>query len=82
MHRTLSIDYACVLAGEIVMELDGGERTVVKTGDVIVQRGAMHSWRNEGEGTCRILFVMVGSEKVVTEDGRELGEVAPKPPTK
>lgn len=53
---------------------------MIRTGDVIVQRGAMHSWRNDGDGMCRILFVMVGSEKIVTGEGKELGESFPKPP--
>lgn len=71
MHRTLSTDYACVLVGEITMGLVGGKKAVIRIGDVIVQKGAMHSWRNEGDGVCRILFVMVGSEKIVT--GRAKG---------
>lgn len=42
MHRTVSLDYGCVLFGEITMKLDGGAETVVKAGEFIVQRGAMH----------------------------------------
>ena len=72
MHRTLSLDYAVVLAGEIVLQLDGGEETVVKTGELMIQRGTKHEWINRSDSPCRILFIMVGSEKVVLEDGKEL----------
>ncbi|KAF2087287.1 hypothetical protein K490DRAFT_23256, partial [Saccharata proteae CBS 121410] len=46
MHRTATLDYICVLDGEIELELDGGEKRVVGKGDVVVQRGTMHRWRN------------------------------------
>jgi len=32
MHSTKSIDYAVVLEGELELELDSGDRTVLKTG--------------------------------------------------
>ncbi len=80
MHRTVSLDYACILSGEITMILDGGEEKVAEAGDVIVQRGAMHAWKNHTQEPCRILFVMVGSEKVKTEDGRELDAFFPERP--
>lgn len=53
---------------------------MIRTGDVIVQRGAMHSWRNDGYGMCRMLSVMVESEKIVTGGSKELGESFPEPP--
>ncbi|KAI3546009.1 hypothetical protein CSPX01_04505 [Colletotrichum filicis] len=74
MHRTLSVDYACVLAGEIVLRLDGGEEKVVRAGEVIVQGGVNHEWVNASDGFTRVLFVMVGSEAVVLDDGRRLEE--------
>lgn len=80
LHRTESLDYACVLNGEITMILDSGDQTVVKAGEVILQRGAMHSWKNEGTETCRMLFVMVAAEKIKTQDGKELGAFFPQTP--
>lgn len=74
MHRTVSVDYAVVLAGEIVIHLDGGEEKTVGAGEVIVQRGTCHEWINRTNEPCRVLFVMVGSEKVVLGDGRVLEE--------
>jgi len=59
-HRTDSIDYAVVISGEIEMEMDG---TVVqlKAGDVLVQRGTIHNWINNGTQKCVIAFVLIGS---------------------
>lgn len=75
MHRTLSLDYAVVLSGEIVLELEGagGERTV-RAGEFIVQGGVSHSWVNRTDEPCRVAFVMVGAEKVRLESGEELEE--------
>lgn len=74
MHRTLSVDYIVVVAGEIVLRLDGGEERTVGVGECVVQRGVNHEWVNRGDGVCRLVVVMVASEMVVLGDGRELGE--------
>jgi len=74
MHRTLSLDYAVVLSGEIVCTLDGGEEKVIKAGEFVVQRGVNHEWHNRGSETCRIMFVMLGAEKIVLADGEVLEE--------
>lgn len=78
MHRTLSLDYAIVLNGEIVLKLDGGEEKTIKAGEVIVQQGVNHQWLNQGDVVCRIAFVMCGSEKVVTKSGEVLEETVLK----
>jgi len=74
MHRTLSLDYCVILAGSIWLITDGGDETEVKTGEMILQRGVNHMWENRADVPCRALCVMVGSEKVVLEDGKELEE--------
>jgi quercetin dioxygenase-like cupin family protein len=62
-HRTESIDYAVVMAGEIDMEIDGA--TVhLRQGDVLVQRGTIHNWVNHGTAPCVIAFVLVAAEPV------------------
>jgi quercetin dioxygenase-like cupin family protein len=72
MHRTLSLDYCVVLSGSIWITLDSGDETEVKTGETILQRGTNHLWSNRSDVPCRVLFVMVGSDKVRLEDGTEL----------
>jgi quercetin dioxygenase-like cupin family protein len=69
-HRTDSIDYAVVLAGEIDMELDG-ESVHLKAGDVMVQRGTIHNWVNRGSAPCVIAFVLIAA-KPVTAGGKVL----------
>lgn len=74
------MDYAIILSGEITMKLDGGEEAVIKTGEFVLQRGAMHSWFNHGSEPCRMLCVLLGSEKIVTLEGKELNAFFPAKP--
>lgn len=60
-HRTDSIDYAVVMSGEIDMELDD-ELVHLKAGDVLVQRGTIHNWVNNGTEPCVIAFILISSE--------------------
>ena len=69
-HRTDSIDFATVIAGEIDMELDG-EIVHLKAGDVLVQRGTIHNWVNKGMVPCVIAFVLVAATPV-TAGGKVL----------
>ena len=47
MHKTNTVDYAIVYDGEIWMELDNGETLHLRRGDVVVQNGTRHAWRNK-----------------------------------
>jgi mannose-6-phosphate isomerase-like protein (cupin superfamily) len=60
MHTTSTIDYGVVLSGEIDLELDSGE-VHLGPGDVVVQRGTRHAWRNRGSEPCTMAFVLVAS---------------------
>ena len=73
-HRTDSIDYAVVMSGEIDMVLDDGVIVRLKAGDVMVQRGTIHNWINNGKEPCQIAFVLVGA-KPVTAGGKTLNAV-------
>ncbi|MFT4265169.1 MAG: cupin domain-containing protein [Nocardioides sp.] len=61
VHRTASIDYGVVLAGEITLVLDDSEVTL-RAGDIVVQRGTDHAWANRGDTPARVLFVLVDGE--------------------
>ncbi|WP_330350366.1 cupin domain-containing protein [Streptomyces sp. NBC_00582] len=65
LHRTLSVDYGIVLEGEAVLELDGGDRVVLATGDVLIQRGTNHLWANESSKPCTVAWVLIDAEPVV-----------------
>lgn len=58
MHRTETVDYAIVLEGEIWAVMDEGE-TLLRAGDVLIQRGTNHAWANRSERTARIAFVLI-----------------------
>lgn len=78
MHRTLSIDYAVVLTGEIVLRLDNGDEKTVHPGEYMIQSGTNHQWINRTNETCRIMFVTASAEKVKLADGTELEETVLK----
>lgn len=76
MHRTNSIDYGIVLSGEVELELDCGDKTVLRSGDICVQRGTMHLWRTIGDKPCRIAFILTEA-KPYLHDGKPLPEIQP-----
>ncbi|KAK6531846.1 hypothetical protein TWF694_003011 [Orbilia ellipsospora] len=84
MHRTQSLDFGVVLEGAVELILDGGEgeRRLCRRGDVVVQRGTNHAWKNvtPNDGWARMLFVLQASEKITAgeksleEDVEHAGE--------
>lgn len=62
-HRTDSIDYAVVISGEIDMDIDGA-LVHLKAGDVLVQRGTIHNWINNGKEPCVIAFALIDAKPV------------------
>ena len=62
-HKTASVDYAIVLSGEIYALMDEGE-TLLKQGDVLVQRGTNHAWSNRSDAPAVLAFVLIGAEPV------------------
>jgi len=58
MHRTETVDYGIVLDGEITLVLDVGE-TLVRAGDIVIQRGTNHGWANRSGRNCRIAFILI-----------------------
>jgi hypothetical protein len=61
MHTTPTVDYGVVLDGEIVLDLDGGETTLLHAGDIVVQNGTRHAWRNPGTRAATVFFVLIGT---------------------
>jgi hypothetical protein len=60
-HKTNSIDYAIVLAGEIWALMDEGE-VLLKAGDVLIQRGTNHAWSNRTEEPAYLAFVLIDAD--------------------
>jgi quercetin dioxygenase-like cupin family protein len=62
-HRTDSIDYIVVMSGEIDMELDDAV-VHLKAGDVMVQRGTIHNWVNNGTAACVLAVILIAAKSV------------------
>ena len=56
MHRTDTVDYALVIEGEIIMDKD---ETLLRAGDVPIQRGTKHAWVTRSGKAARIAFVLI-----------------------
>ncbi len=63
MHTTDTIDYDIVISGELVMELDDGAEVTLKPGDIVVQNGTRHAWRNRGTEPVVMYSVLVGAPR-------------------
>jgi len=62
MHTTDTIDYAIVLQGEIVAVMDRDE-TLLKAGDILIQRGTAHGWENRSGAMARVAFVLIDAQR-------------------
>ena len=60
-HATDTVDYAICLEGEVWAVLDEGE-TLMRPGDVLIQRGTYHAWSNRSDRVCRMLFILIDAE--------------------
>jgi mannose-6-phosphate isomerase-like protein (cupin superfamily) len=60
-HQTHTVDYAICLEGEVYAMLDEGE-TLMKAGDVLIQRGTHHAWSNRSDRICRMAFILIDAE--------------------
>jgi quercetin dioxygenase-like cupin family protein len=58
-HRTETADYVVVLSGTIDMELENDEVIHLKPGDVVVQRGTVHTWVNRGSVPAVTAFILM-----------------------
>lgn len=63
MHTTDTVDYDIVLDGEIWLELDDGAETRLGRGDIVVQCGTRHAWRNKSSQSATMCFVLIGAER-------------------
>jgi quercetin dioxygenase-like cupin family protein len=74
MHRTVSLDYGVVLEGEVYLVLDSGEEKLMRRGDISIQRGTNHAWRNASKSSwARMMYVLLEAEPLEV-DGKQLGE--------
>lgn len=62
-HTTNSIEYLAMLEGEVVLQLEAGE-VALRAGDVLVDRGVVHSWRNDSGQPARAMIVALPARPV------------------
>jgi len=74
MHKTETVDYGIVLAGERSLILDDRE-LLMKPGDIVIQVGAWHQWRMP-KGAM-MAFDMIGARFVDGEAGLAQGRDKP-----
>ena len=61
MHDAVAQDAdALDLVGEIHAIMDKGE-TLLKPGDILIQRGTDHSWSVRGNEPCIVAAVLIGA---------------------
>ena len=69
-----SLVYAIIIKGSLTLMVDNEERTLHQ-GDVCVQRGTFHGWKNETEEWCKFYAVTIGEDSknllVFLQLGRE-----------
>jgi len=62
MHETSTVDYAILLQGELVAILEE-EETIMRAGDILIQRGTNHAWANRSRAIARIVFVLIDAAR-------------------
>ncbi|KAL7824088.1 hypothetical protein V8C26DRAFT_384824 [Trichoderma gracile] len=77
LHRTATVDFGVVMEGEVQLIMGSGEMTVLRRGDIVVQRGTLHAWKNNSATEpARGFFVLVDAD-LPTVNGTKLEEELP-----
>lgn len=61
MHQTDTLDYIIILSGELYLIMDEGE-TLLKPGDIVIQKGTNHAWSNRSDQTCIQLAILIDAK--------------------
>ncbi|KAJ3516245.1 hypothetical protein NLJ89_g1245 [Agrocybe chaxingu] len=76
MHRTSSLDYNILISGELVLITeDGAEKHIKNPGDIVIQKGAMHAWRNPSQEWARWITVLIAADPVIIDEKKLLPEI-------
>lgn len=62
MHKTDTLDYIIILSGELYLILDE-EETLLKTGDIVIQKGTNHAWSNRSNQACIQLAILLDARQ-------------------
>lgn len=62
----------------VELSVPGQPPRIVRAGDIVVQRGTMHAWRNASTTQpARMAFVLIASDNVSGPQGEQLGYHVP-----
>ena len=61
MHATDTVDLVVVQSGEISLIQGDGSEVTLRLGDVLVQNGTAHAWKNRTDQPCMICFIIMGA---------------------
>jgi hypothetical protein len=61
MHRTDTLNYFVLTEGEI-WSLSEGKDVLLKAGDVLIQTGCMHGWRNDSDKRAVLAAVLIDAK--------------------
>ena len=61
MHKSNSLDYVIIVSGEIYAVMEDGE-TLLRPGDILIQRGTNHAWSNRSEAVCVMAAILNGAK--------------------
>jgi quercetin dioxygenase-like cupin family protein len=62
MHKTQTLDYIIILSGELYLIMEDTE-TLLKAGDIVIQRATNHAWSNRTEKPCIQLAILLDAQK-------------------
>lgn len=61
MHQTETLDYIIILSGEIYLITEEKE-TLLKAGDIVIQRATNHAWSNRSNQPCIQLAILLDAK--------------------
>lgn len=62
-HTSDTVDIVYVVDGTLVLETTAGDPATLGAGDVVVQNGTRHAWRNPGDRPATMLAFSLGIER-------------------
>lgn len=66
-HANDTVDYNIILSGEIYA-VTQREETLLRAGDVLIQRGTAHTWSNRSDVPCVYASIMVSAQPLEAQD--------------
>jgi mannose-6-phosphate isomerase-like protein (cupin superfamily) len=62
-HTTDTIDLVYLVSGTLVLETTADPSTTVAPGDVVIQNGTRHAWRNPGSEPATMFAISLGIDR-------------------